>query len=245
MGESSSTQALATSPEVSPPPSAKRNRLGQALASPEAPPPPAKRNRLRKDEIVAHATRLFAERGYEAASMGELAGRVGLRKASLFHHFESKDVLYAAVVARLVTGARAAIARAVTSQGSYPERLDALTDAMSSLLVDEPFAARLLLREIMDEGPVVRGRLGSTIDEALVAFVEFLKAGQREGAFRRDLEPAHLAVGLLGILWFPFVVESSVERLTGTEIDASFVDARRAAVRAQIRRLALVVPTAG
>ena len=57
-----------------------------------------KRKRLRKEEIVAEATRLFAERGYEGASMGDLAERVGLRKASLFHHFPSKDVLYATVL---------------------------------------------------------------------------------------------------------------------------------------------------
>ena len=59
---------------------------------------PTKRKKLRKEEIVAEATRLFAERGYEGASMGDLAERVGLRKASLFHHFASKDVLYATVL---------------------------------------------------------------------------------------------------------------------------------------------------
>ena len=61
-----------------------------------------KRKRLRKEEILVEATRLFAERGYEGASMGDLAERVGLRKASLFHHFPSKDVLYATVLTQLM-----------------------------------------------------------------------------------------------------------------------------------------------
>jgi AcrR family transcriptional regulator len=62
-----------------------------APASPESQddsPRQSKRSKLRKEEIVAEATRLFAERGYEGTSMGDLAERVGLRKASLFHHFE-------------------------------------------------------------------------------------------------------------------------------------------------------------
>ena len=68
-----------------------------------------KRKRLRKEEIVAEATRLFAERGYEGASMGDLAERVGLRKASLFHHFPSKDVLYATVLTELMDSVKVAI----------------------------------------------------------------------------------------------------------------------------------------
>ena len=41
----------------------------------------------RKEVILEAATRLFAERGYEGASMADLAELVGLRKASLFHHY--------------------------------------------------------------------------------------------------------------------------------------------------------------
>src|SRR3954452_7464498 len=85
-----------------------------------------KRKRLRKEEILAEATRLFAERGYEGASMGDLAERVGLRKASLFHHFPSKDVLYATVLTELMEHVKVAIVSAASAQGTFAERLDAL-----------------------------------------------------------------------------------------------------------------------
>ena len=120
---------------------------------------PTKRKKHRKDEIIAEATRLFAERGYEGASMGDLAERVGLRKASLFHHFASKDVLYATVLGQLVDGVQRAVLTAATSEGSFEERLDALSDALTTTLGAQPYAARLLVREVMDWGPVVRGGL--------------------------------------------------------------------------------------
>src|SRR5215831_12665716 len=60
----------------------------------------------RKEEILDAATRLFAERGYEGASMNDVAERVGMRKASLFYHFATKDALYEAVLDRLVEGLR-------------------------------------------------------------------------------------------------------------------------------------------
>ncbi len=108
-----------------------------------APPPGGKkRKKLRKDEIVVEATKLFAERGYEGASMGDLADRVGLRKASLFHHFPSKEVLYSTVLAQLVEGVQRAIFAAANGEGSFLERLDALSDALTTTLGEQPYAAR-------------------------------------------------------------------------------------------------------
>src|SRR5690348_9256684 len=88
--------------------------------------------RLRRDEILDEATRLFAERGYEGTSMADLAERVGLRKASLFHHFASKEVLYAAVLERLVAAVSGAIMKAAETPGSFVERVDGLSDAITT-----------------------------------------------------------------------------------------------------------------
>ena len=64
--------------------------------------------------------------------MGDLAERVGLRKASLFHHFESKDVLYATVLSQLLAGVEVAFLDAAAAEGSFIDRLDALTDAITA-----------------------------------------------------------------------------------------------------------------
>src|ERR1700759_5549487 len=99
--------------------------------------------RPRREEILDEATRLFAERGYEGTSMADLAETVGLRKASLFHHFASKELLYAAVLERLVDEVGAAIAKAMLAEGDFACRLDALCDAITVVLGEQPFAARL------------------------------------------------------------------------------------------------------
>ena len=200
-----------------------------------------KRKRLRKEEIVAEATRLFAERGYEGASMGDLAERVGLRKASLFHHFPSKDVLYATVLTELMVGVKAAILGAAMAEGSFAERLDALTDALTSTLGVHPHAARLLVREAMDWGPVMKEGLGRTVNDVLAASLEFAKSGQREGVFNPALDPTHLIVTMIGIHFMPFVIGDIVEKFTGTSpFHAAFVEERKAAVRMQVRDLVLV-----
>ena len=49
-----------------------------------------------RERLLAAAVSLFAERGFERASMRDLAARTGMSLAGLYHHFASKDqLLYA------------------------------------------------------------------------------------------------------------------------------------------------------
>jgi len=53
------------------------------------------------DRILKEATWLFAQRGYSASSMRELANAVGIRKATLYHHVSSKEELLFQIMYRL------------------------------------------------------------------------------------------------------------------------------------------------
>lgn len=216
------------------------NQVGIGLDDDDAGVPRSKRKKLRKEEIVAEATKLFAERGYEGASMGDLAERVGLRKASLFHHFPSKDVLYATVLGQLLDAVREAIQHALEAQGSFADRMDALNDAITTTLGAQPHAARLLVREAMDWGPVMRDKLGRQINDVLQAGVAFAREGQRDGTIDPDVDPMHIVVSNMGIFFMPFALGDVVERLTGASpFTPAFVEARKRAVNQQIRRMAL------
>jgi AcrR family transcriptional regulator len=49
----------------------------------------------RRNELTRQAARLFAEQGYHGTSMEDLAAAMGVQKASLYHHIDSKaDLLW-------------------------------------------------------------------------------------------------------------------------------------------------------
>jgi len=194
----------------------------------------------RKDAILDEATRLFAERGYEGTSMADLAERVGLRKASLFHHFASKEELRGAVLDRLVRRMTSVLTEATKDDAGvdYAKRIDALTDAVVDMLGAHPYAARLLLREAMEwTANDKKDDLGEALAKSLHAGEQFLTAAQRAGACVAH-DPKQLIATLMGLHLVPFALGGVMERFMGHEPwSHEFISARRAAVRAQVRSL--------
>ncbi len=59
----------------------------------------------RRADILSHATEAFVSRGYAGTSMADLARAIGIQKASLYHHFPSKETLFVACVTEGYEGA--------------------------------------------------------------------------------------------------------------------------------------------
>ena len=68
----------------------------------------------RKNEILDAAEELFAARGYEETSTGDILDRVGIARGTLYYHFRSKEEILDALIGRLN---QAMIARAEKAAG--------------------------------------------------------------------------------------------------------------------------------
>src|ERR687890_716714 len=86
----------------------------------------------RREGIVAAAAQLYARRGFQGASVSDLAKACGTSKALIYHYFPSKDdILYEVMAAHL--DALVDAADEAMRQGSPEERLRALTLAFMRL----------------------------------------------------------------------------------------------------------------
>ncbi|ANF57076.1 TetR/AcrR family transcriptional regulator [Halotalea alkalilenta] len=63
-----------------------------------------------RERLAVAGLRLFAEKGFEATSLGALAEAVGIRKPSIYNHFDSKDALFLFLVDEVVGQMRERIA---------------------------------------------------------------------------------------------------------------------------------------
>lgn len=60
--------------------------------------PRAQRGAARMEQIRVEASRLFVEKGYDGASMQDIADAVGLTKAGIYHFVESKEDLLSIII---------------------------------------------------------------------------------------------------------------------------------------------------
>ncbi len=117
-------------------------------------PRPRARAGLRptRERLLDAAEAEFAARGFAAARLEDVARRAGLRRPSLLHHFASKQALYAAVLERAVAALAAGLTAAMSAQGAFPRRLDALVLAFRRFLDARPALAPLIVRELVASG---------------------------------------------------------------------------------------------
>src|SRR6266852_1904054 len=77
--------------------------IGSSLVSPRYRSMPARpRSEGKRVKIVDAAMRHFAEHGYHAARVGDIAAALGIAKGSIFQHFGSKDGLFFEVYKKAV-----------------------------------------------------------------------------------------------------------------------------------------------
>ena len=87
-----------------------------------------------RDEILDAAAELFTTVGYAATSTRRIADSVGIRQASLYHHFAAKDDILDALLAGTVDGSVLLAAELLTEGGPSAPRLHALVVADAAQL---------------------------------------------------------------------------------------------------------------
>jgi AcrR family transcriptional regulator len=103
-----------------------------------------------KGEILDVAARLYADLGYSAVSMRDVAREVGVTQANLYHYFKSKDDLIRETLAHAFTQKTAPMIQIFETADSSSERLEAFVGFFVRLLTEDRIFFRLLMRELVD-----------------------------------------------------------------------------------------------
>jgi AcrR family transcriptional regulator len=109
------------------------------------------RRRLTKDErrarILSAAARVFAERGYEAVSVDEVADAAGISKPVIYDHFESKRDLHISLLDSHAQEMLEFMTERVVTGKTSEEQLALGLDAFLEFVESHPYAWRLIFRD--------------------------------------------------------------------------------------------------
>jgi AcrR family transcriptional regulator len=100
----------------------------------------------RRTQLIEIGRKVFAERGYEATSVEEIAERAGISKPIVYEHFGGKEGLYAVIVDREMELVIERISTAIGS-GTPRERVEAASLAFLTYVKERPDGFAVLSRD--------------------------------------------------------------------------------------------------
>jgi AcrR family transcriptional regulator len=123
---------------------------------------------VRKDLIRASAREVFAETGYAASGLAEIAKRAGVDKRLVYYYYpEGRSELFTAVMGEVMAELTAVIHAAVSAPVNTARRIERLVTALVGFFEEQPDAFSLLFRdpfgvrehEIVHEAVVIQAEL--------------------------------------------------------------------------------------
>lgn len=167
-----------------------------------------RRKSARPQEILDAALACFAEKGFAAARMDDIAERAGVTKGTIYLYFENKDAVFKALVRESI-GAQ--IAHVIESIRAYEgSSRDLLRNAVTMIAhfaatSDRVVLPKIIVAEVGNFPELARFYRDEIIDKGLGAMTSVIARGVERGEFR-DVNPDHvarmmIAPILLSIFW--------------------------------------------
>ena len=165
------------------------------------PPPDKARWRRRKDarpqEILEAALQVFAEKGFAAARMDEIAQRARVSKGTIYLYFESKEAVFRALIqATLVRRVADLVALVRDHKGPIAPLLRELLMRLGHFLStsDLVMLPKMVIAEAGNFPDLARIYREEVVERGLALFGGLLQTGMDRGEFRKV--PVHHAVRL-------------------------------------------------
>jgi AcrR family transcriptional regulator len=153
----------------------------------------------RMEQTLEAAHGLFAERGYAAVTMDEIAAAIGVTKPLLYNYFGNKERLYIACLEKAGDALIATIVESVEQTANPGDALGAGVRAFFSFLDTDRSAWAVLFDETLPHGGEVFDRVasyrGQIVDLVSASLLAQLPERSRKGA---KVEVEALSTALLG-----------------------------------------------
>jgi TetR/AcrR family transcriptional regulator len=187
--------------------------------------------------LLRVAEELFANRGYAATRLEDVAARVGIRRASVFYHFRDKRELYDALLGEMFGALQQRYQAALQTRAPLPERVEAVVQAWVDYVGKRPTVARLLLWEAAAGASEQVGGAARYAAANIAVMSDAIREGQRRGLFQ-PIDPIHLITAIVGATVFLLAAAPRlVQGLAFNPLSPRQLDAHRREVLEITRRL--------
>jgi TetR/AcrR family transcriptional regulator len=173
--------------------------------------------------ILDAGEQLFARRGYEAATMGDIGAAAGLSRGAPAYFFGTKEDLYRAVLARAFTETAELVQAVDLDADGFEEAATKTIGRYLDFLSARPSFLELVVRECLEGGRFLHG-----LPEHLAAVAAAMQVvEQGQVSLRAELDPRHLLLSGISLCWFPLIARPLTAGLGFDPQSPVFVEQRK------------------
>ena len=150
----------------------------------------------RREEILDAAERLFAAKGFDDTSTGDILDAVGIARGMLYYHFSSKEEILDGVIQR-ITNQLTQAAGAIVRQRELPV-LERLTKAILALNVDSRLGEEIMEQVHRPQNALMHQKMRAALLAGIHPILtELVEEGIRQGLFRTRYPESAVEMTLL------------------------------------------------
>ncbi|MCX7779857.1 MAG: TetR family transcriptional regulator [Negativicutes bacterium] len=179
-------------------------------------------------KLLETATALFAQKGYAAVSIRQLAQAAGINSALISYYYGGKDGLYRAVLETELSRLASGVAAIVAANLPPLARLRRFAALITKLHHDSPYLLRLATSELTNPTACFETVVKPYIERNYQFLQNTLREGIEQGEIRADIDPAYGCLSLVGIINFYFIAKPLAGRLLPPAADHDYAYARQA-----------------
>jgi TetR/AcrR family transcriptional regulator, fatty acid metabolism regulator protein len=158
----------------------------------------ADRQADRRSQILAAAVKVFAQKGFHASRVGDVAEEAGVAYGLVYHYYKSKEDLLETIFRTTWTEMLARVREVEEAGVQASEAVRQVTALLLRTWRRDPDLVRVLVREVTRSQHVQQEV--EEISHAMQALEDIVRRGQESGEFRTDLDARLAAVVFYGAL---------------------------------------------
>lgn len=154
---------------------------------------------MTREGIIQAAARIFSEKGYHATSMQDIAEAVNLQKASLYHHFSSKQEILAEILDEALDLINSRLELVLSQATSPDEKLRQAMISYFQTIAENQNLSAVLLLEMRSLDPELKTRQTSRREKFESLWKDLIVEGRQQGVFS-DVDPSLTGRAILGVM---------------------------------------------
>jgi AcrR family transcriptional regulator len=192
-----------------------------------------------REQLLKTASRLFAEKGFEAVTTRELAREADVNIAMIAYYFGSKDGLFKAMIEERFPKTVSKLRAIQKIEGTAWDKISAVIDLYVERIVGEGSFHKIIMRELsLEQRPEHREMILSGIEQNWKVIKTYIEEGQESGLFKTDIDAELTLASVFGTIFQLLNMPCWTLRLLG-EKEEKFVtsEAFKNRIRAHLKMM--------